>query len=153
MKKQLALLTLLILAGCAVDSTGLRPDQLIQREYLRTERNLPMTFPEIQMALFKHESVCGSAPVFRVKEGESSYATITESGSDDLPWNQTIIFDLMWLQPTLRYESRTRAYVYSFYSNAEVKQRIANIFNAILEPEICPGDGADHAAEDGNDER
>ena len=149
MKKVLIGIALVALAGCAVDSTGLRPEHLMRPEHLCTERNLPMTFPEIQMALFKHEAKCGTAPYFRVKEGETGYATITEPGAQDMPWNQTIIFDLMWLQPTLRYESRTRVYVYSFYSNADIKQRIDAVFNAILHPEYCPGEPIPADAEDG----
>lgn|SRR5690625_2931930 len=140
MKKLLVGMVITVLTGCAVDSTGLRPDHLTRPEHLRTERTLPMTFPEIQMALFKHEATCGNAPVFRMKEGETSYASITESGAEDMPWNQTIIFDLMWLQPTLRFDTRTRVQVYSFYSDSSVKQRIEAIFNAVLNPEQCPGD-------------
>lgn len=140
MKKLLALFAAVVLSGCAVDSTGLRPEQLMRPDHLRTERILSMTFPEIQMALFKHDAACGSAPVFRMKDGETSYATITESDSAEQPWNQTIIFDLAWLQPTLRFDTRTRVYVYSFYSDASVQRRIDDIFNAILKPEQCEPD-------------
>lgn len=137
MKTLYALMTALVLSGCAADSSGLRPDNLRKSEFLRTERNLPMTFPEIQMALFKHDAACGSAPVFKMKDGETSYATVTESDSADQSWNKTILFDLMWLQGTWRYETRTRVYVYSFYSDSDVKRRIDAIFNAILKPEDC----------------
>lgn len=140
MKTLYALMAALVLTGCVTGSTGLRLDSLRQSDHLRTERNLPMTFPEIQMALFKHDAACGSAPVFRMKEGETSYATVTESDSADQPWNQTILFDLMWLKGTWRYDSRTRVYVYSFYSDSDVKRRIDAIFNAILEPEKCDAD-------------
>lgn len=137
MKKLFAIFAAIVLSGCAADSSGLRPDQLNRPEHLRTERNLPMTFPEIQMALFKHEQACGPGPVFKMKEGQTSYATVTEHGSDDHAWNQAILFDLMWLQPTFRYETRTRVYVYSFYSDADIKRRIEAVFNAILKPEQC----------------
>lgn len=140
MKKLLVLLGVVLLSACTVDSTGLRPEHLMRPDHLQTERTLPMTFPEIQMALFKHEAACGSAPVFKMKENQTSYATITESNTDELPWNQTIMFDLMWLEPTLRFESRSRVYVYSFYSNADVQRRIDAIFNAILKPEDCGTD-------------
>lgn len=137
MKKLSALFAAVILSGCAVDSTGLRPEQLTRPEHLRTERMLAMTFPEIQMALFKHEAACGPGPVFKMKEGQTSYATITEHNAEQQPWNQTIIVELIWLQPTWRYDTRTRALVYSFYSDSEIKQRIAAMLNAILKPEQC----------------
>ena len=137
MKKLSMLVAAFVLSGCAVDSTGLRPERLIRPDNLRTERILPMTFPEIQMALFKHESECGNAPVFKVKEGQTSYATITEHDVADQPWNEVIVFDLAWLQPTWRFDTRTRVFVYSIYSNSEVRQRIDAIFNAILKPEQC----------------
>lgn len=145
MKKLSVFVAAVVLSGCAVDSTGLRPEQLIRPEHLRTERMLPMTFPEIQMALFKHETTCGSAPEFKMKEGQTSYATVTEFEADDQPWNQTIIFDLMWLQPTWRYDTRTRVMVYSFYSDSDIKTRIDTVFNAILKPEQCDGDAASAA--------
>lgn len=137
MKKLSMLVAAIILSGCAVDSTGLRPEQLIRPEHLRSERTLTMTFPEIQMALFRHDDACGPGPVFRMKEGQTSYATITEHDAADQPWNQTIIFELMWLQPTWRYDTRTRVSVYSFYSDADVKLRIDKVFSAILKPDEC----------------
>lgn len=142
MKKLSVLFAAIILSGCAVESTGLRPEQLTRPQHLRTERILAMTFPEIQMALFKHEEACGPGPVFKMKEGQTSYATVTEHDADQQPWNQTIIFDLMWLQPTWRYDTRTRVSVYSFYSDSDVKQRIAAVFNAIEKPGQCDADEA-----------
>lgn len=127
-----------MLAGCAAGGDGPGVQALLKPEYLRTERNLAMTFPEIQMALFRHESLCGAGPVFRMKEGETSYATIIEADSDQRLWNDTIAFELMWLQPTLRYETRTRVYVYSFHSSAQVRRRIERVFDAVTSPEVCP---------------
>ena len=142
MKRLFAIFAAVVLSGCAVESTGLRPEQLTMSEHLRTERTLDMTFPEIQMVLFQHEDACGPGPVFKMKEGETSFATVTEHDVENLPWNQAIIFDLKWLQPTLRYGTRTRVSVYSFYSDTEVKERIDAIFNAISNPEAC-GDTED----------
>ncbi|HLR13466.1 MAG TPA: hypothetical protein VK104_07615 [Burkholderiaceae bacterium] len=128
-----------LLAGCGTtDRSQRHTDTLRQTQYQRTERTLQMTFPEIQQALFKHERHCGHAPVFTMKEGEASLATITEADIDDTPWNQRILVDLMWLEPSIRQETRTRAHVYSFFSNKEIKTRIRNIFNAIERPEDCP---------------
>ena len=140
MKKLLALMGVVVLTACTVDSTGLRPDQLRKPQHLRTERILPMTFPEIQMALFKHEQTCGTGPVFAMNEGQTSYATVTEPDSADQPWNQTLLFDLTWYQGTWRYDTRTRVQVYSFYSDSDIKQRIAAVFNAILKPGECTAD-------------
>lgn len=137
MKKLFAFFAVMALSGCAVESVGLRTEQLSTPRHLRVERTLDMTFPEIQMALFKHEEACGPGPVFKMKEGQTSLATITEHDTETQPWNQVILFDLMWLQPSLRFDTRTRVNVYSFYSDRDVKKRIAAIFNAISKPEQC----------------
>lgn len=137
MKKVLAIAVAVGLVGCASNQAGSTWQDLIRPDNLRTERTLNMTFPEIQMMLFKHSDVCGRGPVFKMKEGETSYATITESEDTDNERNRAIVFDLMWLQPTLRYETRTRVSVYSFYRDAEIKQRIDSMFNAITDPEQC----------------
>lgn len=137
MKKIIAVFLLAFMVGCAPTTTGLRIDDLRKPEYVRTEQNLFMTFPEIQMALFKHERVCGNAPVFKMLENETSHAIITEANVGEMPWNQVVMFDLIWLQPSMLQDTRTRVYAYSFFSNSEVKQRIARIFNAINKPEEC----------------
>lgn len=136
-----SVLSLVLLAGCAANApSGERYlNDLRNTDYLRTERTLEMTFPQIQMALFHHARVCGDGPVFRMKADEVSFATILEADSTARPWNEQIVFDLMWLQPSIRYETRTRVQVYSFFSDAAVKQRIATVFKAILEPDTCPG--------------
>ncbi len=144
MKRWVALLPVLLpallLAACA---TGHSSDDAHLRDlrdpgYLRTERMLSMTFPQIQMALFRHDRVCGNGPSFRMREGEASFAGIVEHGSDERPWNAQIVFDLTWLKPSLRYDTRTRVEVYSFYSDASVRRRIEAVFNAILNPDVCP---------------
>lgn len=137
MRKLSASVIFVILAGCATPSTGPQIEHLTKPEHLRTESILPMTFPEIQMALFKHDATCGSAPVFKMKESQTGYATVMEVDGADRPWNETIVFDLAWLQSTLRFETRTSVKVYSFYSDADVKRRIAAIYDAILKPEQC----------------
>lgn len=131
---------LLALAACTPSTTGLKDDKLIRPEYLRTERMIHMTFPEIQSSLFKHDRLCGKAPVFTMTEGQASYATVTEANTDEIPWNQTIVFDLMWLQESKLNETRTKVLVYSFFSNADIKRRINNIFSAIEKPENCLSD-------------
>lgn len=144
MKKLFIFLAAVAVSGCAVDSTGPTTEHLRKLDNLRTERTLEMTFPEIQMALFRHTQECGSGPIFEMKEGQTSYATIHESADTaDLPWNQVLLVDLMWLQSTWRYDTRTRVHVYSYYSDADVKQRIDAIFNAVLKPGQCHPDSED----------
>ena len=105
-----------------------------------------MTFPEIQMRCSNMKQNV-ARPYFRVKEGETGYPPLPSRARKTCP-EPDRHFDLMWLQPTLRYESRTRVYVYSFYSNADIKQRIDAVFNAILHPEY-PGEPIPADAEDG----
>ena len=144
MKRLVALLSVLlsalVLAACATafssDDPHLR--DLRDPDYLRTERTLEMTFPQIQMALFRHDRVCGNAPTFRMRENETSFATIIEHGSEERSWNERIAFDLTWFQPSLRYGMRTRVEVYSFFSDGSVRRRIDAMFNAILNPDACP---------------
>ena len=140
MRKLFFTIIAIALSGCATDASDRHTDSLRQSQHLRTERTLHMTFPEIQQALFRHDRECGDAPVFTMKEDESSYATITEANVDDMPWNRRILIDLRWLEPSIRQETRTRAEVYSFYSNAQVKQRISAMFAAIERPEACRSD-------------
>src|SRR3546814_1996945 len=55
-----------------------------------------MTFPQIQMALFKHEAACGSAPKFALEPGQTAYAKLSDQplGSNDR--QQIIVADLMY---------------------------------------------------------
>lgn len=139
MKTLIAGAVIVLLAACGTtDSASRHTDALRQAQYQRTERTLQMTFPEIQQALFRHDRHCGQAPVFRMKEDEASYATITEVDTDDRPWNQRILVDLTWLEPSVRHETRTRVHIYSFFSNKEIKRRIQTILDAIERPEDCP---------------
>lgn len=139
MKTRIAGAMVVLLAACSsTDNASRHTDTLRQTQYQRTERTLHLTFPEIQQALFRHERHCGQAPVFKMKEGEASYATITEADIEEMPWNQRILVDLMWLEPSIRQETRTRVHIYSFFSNKEIKRRIQNILDAIERPEHCP---------------
>src|SRR3546814_8638922 len=85
MKKGMALLALLVLTGCANNTNGIRAKDLRSDVYFREERVLPMTFPQIQMALFKHEAACGSAPKFALEPGQTAYAKLSDQplGSND----------------------------------------------------------------------
>lgn len=136
----LVAITTLTISACTPTTTGLRDGDLLRPEYIRQEKMLHMTFPEIQSALFKHDRICGNAPVFRMKENATSYATITEANIDEMPWNQVIVFDLMWLQESKLNETRTKVFVHSFFSDADVKRRINNMFSALDSPETCISD-------------
>jgi len=128
-----------LLAACATgEGSGERsPQDLIRPQYLRSDTLLFSTFPEIQMALFKHERLCGQAPHFQMKEGEASYAMVLEDKEGGRAWQDTIVFDLAWLEPSLRQETRTKLEVYSFKYNRDVKQRIKAMLDAIEHPETC----------------
>lgn len=128
------------ISACTPTTTGLKEDNLLRPEYIQQERMIHMTFPEIQSALFKHDRICGNAPVFTMKEKATSYAVITEANVEDMPWNQAIVFDLMWLQESKLNETRTKVFVHSFFLNADVKRRINNMFSAIDNPENCISD-------------
>ncbi|MDS1142065.1 hypothetical protein RE432_16640 [Pusillimonas sp. SM2304] len=148
MKKWMALLALAVLAGCAKNADGLGAADLRSEAYFRGERVIPLTFAQIQMALFKHEAACGSAPRFAMNPGQTAYATLTDApaGSDD--YRQTIVADLMyyrasdlgsWLTKDEERDWRTRATVYSYYAGAQVDARIEQIFSAIAHPGECSG--------------
>jgi len=139
-KQVIGVLVVGLLTACATgEGAGERDvEDLIRPQYLRSDTLLMATFPEIQMALFTHERVCGDAPHFQVKEGEASYATIVEDRENGRAWRDKVIFDLAWLEPSMRQETRTKVEVYSFKYNRDIKQRIKNMFAAIENPEACP---------------
>ena len=139
MKKTVLLAGFVILAGCASTPQGVRLADLRSPEYFRGERSIPLTFPKIQMALFKHQRACGSAPQLKLDPRETNYATIILQPSGDSSYDRTIIADVTQYQASMMEEGRTRAKVYSYYSDALAKERIDQLFDAITKPEICPG--------------
>ena len=137
MQKITMLTALLVLAGCATDTAGLRTVDLRDPEFFRTERTIPMTFPKIQMALFKHQDACGSSPEFSMDPRETNYATIIDRpvGAEGL--EQAVLVDLVQYQATMMDDPRTKAQVYTYYADTATEQRIDQLFNAILHPEVC----------------
>jgi hypothetical protein len=130
MKKLLLCLGAVLLGGCAGPHGLARYSDLHTSEHLRDERRLPMDFPKIQMALFKHKQACGSSPVFAMDPDELSYATITLKTRPGAGWEHTIVVDLTLLK-TLNVVAKT----YSYY--AGVDKQIDEIFNAITNPTVC----------------
>jgi hypothetical protein len=140
MKKLAMLLALTAVAGCASTApTGLRLGDLREPRFLRSEQSIPLTYPKIQMALFKHKEACGSAPVFAMEPGKTAYATIVDRPSGATGYEHAILLELTRYEGTLLSEPRVEADVYAYYSNAETKKRIKQIFDAIAHPDVCPG--------------
>jgi hypothetical protein len=138
MQKMMILTALLVLAGCATDTAGLRVVDLRDPEFFRTERTIPMTFPKIQMALFKHQDACGSAPEFSMDPRETNYATIIDRPAGAEGLEHAVLVDLVQYQATMMDDPRTKSQVYTYYADAAAEQRVDQLFNAILHPEVCP---------------
>ena len=149
MKKGIVLLAVLALAGCAGQGTVDSTASLHTDAYSRGERILPMTFPQIQMALFKHQAACGEAPSFALVPGQTAYARLSDQPLEGADYKQIIVADLThyrssdlggWLEADEDRDWRTRAKVYSYYDNSQVGARIEQMFRAITNPQACPGD-------------
>lgn len=138
MKTSVLLFAAAVLAGCASTPEGLRMVDLREPAYFRGEHSIPLTFPRIQAALFKHEAACGSAPTFAMDPGQTSYATITDKPDGETSYENAVVADLTQYQPSMMEEARARAKVYSYYSDSATKERIEQLFQAIAHPEICP---------------
>lgn len=153
MKTLLSVLALAVLAGCATDVSNTTSSKWNDKDlrnplFFRGEQQLQLTFPQIQMALIKHRRACGTAPVFTMNEGQTSYGRITQKNDPADDWDKTILIDLMALQANWRQEARTTTEVFSRYGGKEVDQRIKRIYAAINNPEVCPD--TSQAADDAN---
>ncbi|RTZ44387.1 hypothetical protein EKL30_07340 [Candidimonas sp. SYP-B2681] len=137
MKRIVMFAAVVVLAGCATKQAGVREYDLRDPQYFHTERTLPLTFPKIQMALFKHKTACGSAPKFSMDPRQTNYATIIDLPEDAVSLERAVLADLIQLQGTMMEESRVRVKVYSYYSDAAADKRVEQFFNAILRPEVC----------------
>lgn len=159
-KAVLSLLTASLLAGCASSDGGMGLYQLETAQYKREERKLPMDFVQIQRAVFKQQAQCGSSLEFKVDEMHPSYARITQPMFEDAQpgeWDKFMVLGLTLLQQqaakilgvTLREsdDPATRAQLYSYYTPS--RDQIRAVFNAILHPELCPGETPPE--ESGND--
>src|SRR5690606_12365012 len=124
MKKMTMLMALLVLAGCAGGSAGLRETDLRDPDFFRTERTIPLTFPKIQMALFKHKNACGSAPQFSMDRYQTGYGSIIDKRAGTEGFEQAVLVDLVQYQATMMDDPRTKATVYSYYANSAADAQI-----------------------------
>ncbi|NYT59050.1 hypothetical protein H0A65_08965 [Alcaligenaceae bacterium] len=162
MKKGMALLALLVLAGCAKNTDMTRLMDLRSKAHFRDQRVLHLTFPQIQMALFKHEAACGSAPEFALEPGQTAYARLTDTPLEGSDYKQIVYAELVLYQgsdvetildKTAERDWRTRATTYSYYAGGAVDERIAKMFNAITHPQDCTGLGVGAQADEGQAEK
>lgn len=130
MKKLWLLFGLCLLSGCGVTSQNNRLDSVRTPDLLRAEQRIPLSFAQIQMALFKHKAACGSGPVFAADPNDPSYASVTQKLTEEGGPKHTIVVDL-----TLLEDGPVKAQAYSYY--AGVDKQIQRIFNAILHPGVC----------------
>ncbi len=145
MKIFLSALAVAVLAGCASSPVGdslpnQGLDDLRKPMNLRNERTIPMTFPQIQMALIRHQRLCGTAPEFSVTKGQTAYGTILQKQSPTDSLDQAILVDLTWLQPTWRQETRVKAEVFSRSGGSAVNERIRQLFATLANPDVCTDD-------------
>jgi hypothetical protein len=135
-------LAIVTLAGCATGSQGLREGDLRNENYYRGERFISaMTFPKLQQALFKHEAACGKAPIFKMDERQTGYATLWLHDENSTDLRDSIMVDLTALQSGMMAGERVKAQTYSYYNTSEAKRRVSTIWAAIEKPGVC-GDAA-----------
>jgi hypothetical protein len=128
-----------LLAACASGGTGLRASDLRDPAYFRSERTIPLTFPKIQMALFKHQAACGTLFKFAMDPRETAYATITYKPAGTESYERAVLADLVQYQASMFEEARVKMRVYTYYADDESEQRVAQLFDAIARPGVCPG--------------
>ncbi|MBV6274430.1 hypothetical protein KVP09_16170 [Alcaligenaceae bacterium CGII-47] len=126
------LVGLMGLAGCAGQPGVVPLSTLESPTYLVAQRRLPMDFPAIQQALFKHQAACNETFTFQGNPNSFSYAQVTYRPTPDAGWDRTILINLVFYQ-----NRSTRASAYSYYSGQG--EMVDRIFAAILHPEVCEG--------------
>jgi len=152
-KAALSMAAAVLLAGCATSERGLGLYQLETLPYQREVRNLPMDFVQIQRAVFKQQARCGSMLQFKVDEKHPSYARVTQPMAEGVQpgeWDKMMVVGLTLMQNseakllgiTLREgaEASTKAQLYSYY--APSKEQVHALYNALLQPDLCPGETA-----------
>lgn len=127
----------LVLAGCGSTVERSPFDDLRAERFLRTERTVFMTFPQIQQALFKHQAACGVIYTFALEPRETSYATITYQPDPALQGEEPVLVDMVWYQGTWRNDERVKTKVYTPYDNSIISRRITALFDALGKPEQC----------------
>lgn len=160
----LSIAAALLLAGCAGPERGVGLYQLETSEYLRVARNIPMDFVQIQRAVFKQQARCGSSLQFQVDDQHPSYARVTQplvEGAQAGDWDKMLVLGLQLVRNaeskvlgvTLREagEASTKARLYSYY--AIDKEQEKAIFDALLHPELCPGEAPPESAGEESEKR
>ncbi|KAA0888444.1 hypothetical protein [Pusillimonas sp. ANT_WB101] len=144
--KKLALVALLAtLAGCATGpNAGLTEARLTASHmdtslYHRQDRIIPTTFAKLQMALFKQERVCGSAPVFKMEPRQTNYATLTDMPEPSPTYENAVVAKLTQVMATYLAPERVKAEIYSYYDDAATRDRVERLFDAVEYPGVCPG--------------
>lgn len=140
MKKLALVAVLATLAGCASGpNAGLSETRLLTAAYHRQDRIVPTTFPQLQMALFKQERVCGSAPVFRMDPGQTSYGTLTDMPEPSSTYENAVVAELIQVRETYFSPERVKAEIYSYRNDAATRDRIDRLFDAVEYPGVCAG--------------
>lgn len=135
------LATAAILAGCVATPQGVRIVDVRDPTHFQGERVIPLTFPKIQAALFKHQAACGAAATFTLDPMQTSYATITDMPAGATSYENAIVVDLTQYRAGYLADERVKAQVYSYYSDSATKTRIDQLFKSITNPQDCPETG------------
>jgi hypothetical protein len=130
---------LALLAGCASGPQGLRQSDLRSPTHFRGEYVIPVSFPQLQMALFKHERACGSAPKFSLDKDQTSYATMVDMPESSPTYEHAVLIDFVQYKPNYLAENRVKAKAYSYYSDRATLDRIDWAIKAITQPGVCQG--------------
>jgi hypothetical protein len=122
----------LALAGCAAQGPeGMRLNDLLTSDYVRTERHIPyQTFAQVQMALFQHQRACGGDITFRADPDNASYALVIDKDFPGAGWDHTLAIQLVLLL-----DHPMQAKAYSYYAGTE--RRFERMFNAMVKPGVC----------------
>jgi len=130
---------LALLAGCASGPQGLRQSDLRNPSYFRGEYVIPVSFPQLQMALFQHERACGSAPKFSLDKNQTSYATMVAMPEPSPTYEHAVLIDFVQYKPNYLAENRVKAKAYSYYSDRATLDRIDWAIKPITQPGVCQG--------------
>lgn len=137
MKRWITLVLTAALAGCATtgSDTSLNLGTLRDENNMRDRYRFPMTYPQIQQALLRHQQLCGSGPVFSLNQRSVNDARIVQHLSDPPRLARTVLVDMERVMGWDGERIVATAYAQYQVSNEEV----ARVFQAVLNPETCPG--------------
>jgi hypothetical protein len=134
MKKIMPVLAAMLLAGCAASPLGLTVNELEVDQNLRAARTLPLSFVQVQQALFKHQAACGSGPELTVDPAHPSLARIKQKLAPDAQLDRTLVMVLnLRSDDKDKYSVRTQVYSYYAVSDEQVEQ----LYGVVLRPLEC----------------